>query len=52
MVMLVTLCFVVMVECRVNHGCCVQHRLEALHICVAFFVVLRQVWSELIDEHP
>jgi hypothetical protein len=35
-----TLCFVMTVECRVNHGCCVQHRLEALHVCINFFVVL------------
>jgi hypothetical protein len=39
-VMLVTPCFVVMVECRVNNGCCVQHHLEVLHVCVDFFIVL------------
>jgi hypothetical protein len=39
-VKLVTPCFVVTVECRVNHGCCVQHHLEALHMCINFFVVL------------
>jgi hypothetical protein len=33
-------CFVITVECRVNHGCYIQHRLEALHVCVNFFVVL------------
>jgi hypothetical protein len=51
-VKLMTQCFVVMVECRVNNGCCIQHRLEALHMCINFFVALRQVGIELIDEHP
>jgi hypothetical protein len=42
-VKLVTLCFVITVECRVNHGCCVQHHLEARHVCINFFIVLWQV---------
>jgi hypothetical protein len=51
-VMLVTSCFIIMVECWVNHGCCVQHHLEALYVCVDFFLVLWQVGGELIDKHP
>jgi hypothetical protein len=51
-VKLMTLCFVIMIECRVNHGFYVQHRLEALHMCINFFIVFWQVGSELIDEHP
>jgi hypothetical protein len=47
-----TPCFIIMVEYQVDHGCCAQHRLEALLVCINFFVVLRQVGSELIDEHP
>jgi hypothetical protein len=43
LVRLVTSCFIIMVKCWVNHGCCVQHRLEGLHMCVNFFVVLWQV---------
>jgi hypothetical protein len=39
-VRLVTLCFVITVECWVNHGCCVQHCLKALHVCINFFIVL------------
>jgi hypothetical protein len=50
-VKLMTPCFIITMECRVNHGCCIQHRLEALYMCINFFVVLRQVGSELIDEH-
>jgi hypothetical protein len=42
-VRLVTLCFIIMVMCRVNHGCYVQHRLEVLHVCINFFDVLWQV---------
>jgi hypothetical protein len=42
-VRLVTPCFVITVECRVHHGCCVQHRLEALHVRVEFFVIFWQV---------
>jgi hypothetical protein len=38
-VMLVTPCFILTVERRVNHGCCIQHRLEVLHICVNFFII-------------
>jgi hypothetical protein len=50
-VRLMTPCFVITVECRVNNGCCVQHRLEALHVCINFFVALQQVGSQLINEH-
>jgi hypothetical protein len=39
-VKLVTPCFIITVECWVNHGCCVLHRLEVLHMRVNFFVVL------------
>jgi hypothetical protein len=39
-VKLTTPCFVIMVDCRVNHGCCIQHRLESLHVCINFFIVL------------
>jgi hypothetical protein len=42
-VMLVTPCFILMVEHRVNHGCCIQHRLEALHVCVDFFIMFWKV---------
>jgi hypothetical protein len=28
-----------MAEDRVNHSCCIQHRLEALYMHVDFFVV-------------
>jgi hypothetical protein len=51
-VMLVTPCFILTVEHRVNHGCCVQHHLEALHMCVDFFVVFWKVGGELLNEHP
>jgi hypothetical protein len=51
-VRLVAPCFIIMDECRVNHGCCVQHRLEAFHVCINFFIVLWQVGCQLIDEHP
>jgi hypothetical protein len=43
--------FIITVKCWVQHGCCVQHRLEALHVCIDFFVVFGR-WGELIDEHP
>jgi hypothetical protein len=36
-------CFMITVECLVHHGCCVQHRLEALHVCVDFFIAFWQV---------
>jgi hypothetical protein len=39
-VKLVAPCFGITVEFRVNHGCCVQHRLEVLHVCINLFVVL------------
>jgi hypothetical protein len=38
-VKLMTPCFAVTVEGRVNHGCRVQHRLEALYVCIDFFIV-------------
>jgi hypothetical protein len=50
-VKILTLCFIVMVENWVNHGCCVQHRLEALYMRIGFFIVFRQVGSELVNEH-
>jgi hypothetical protein len=40
-VKLLTPCFIITVECQVNHGCCVQHHLEVLHMCINFFIVLR-----------
>jgi hypothetical protein len=51
-VRLVTPCFIITVKCQVNHGCYVQHRLEAPHICINFFIVLWQVGGHLIGEHP
>jgi hypothetical protein len=51
-VKLMTPCFIIMVECRVNHICCIQHHVESLHMCVNFSFVLWQVGSQLIDEHP
>jgi hypothetical protein len=51
-VTLMTSCFVITVESQVNHGCCIQHHLEVLHVCINFFVVLWQVGCQLIDEHP
>jgi hypothetical protein len=50
-VKLMTLYFAITVEDRVNHGCCVQHHLEALYMHIDFFIVFRQVGCELIDEH-
>jgi hypothetical protein len=38
-VMLMNLCFVVAVEGRVDNGCCVQNRVETLHVCIDFFIV-------------
>jgi hypothetical protein len=52
MVALVTPYFTVVVEDWVNHGCYVQHHLEALYMCIDFFIVFRQVGCELADEHP
>jgi hypothetical protein len=52
MVRLVTSCFVITVEHRVNHGCYIQHHLDVLYMCVNFFVILWHVGGELIDEHP
>jgi hypothetical protein len=40
-VLLMNPCFAITVECRVDFGCCVKHRLEVLHKCINFFVVLR-----------
>jgi hypothetical protein len=51
-VKLVTLYFTIIGEGRVNHGCCVQHRLEALYMCIDFFIIYRQVGCELVGEHP
>jgi hypothetical protein len=51
-VMIMTLCIVITVECRVHHGCCVQHRLESLHVSSNFWIVFWQVGVQLIDEHP
>jgi hypothetical protein len=51
-VKLMTPCFVITVKCWVNHGCYIQHLLEAPHVCINFFIILWQVGSELIDEHP
>jgi hypothetical protein len=42
-VKLVTTCFIITVECWVNHGCYIQHHFEVLHVCINFFVVLWQV---------
>jgi hypothetical protein len=39
-VKLMTPCFIIMVEYLVNYGFCVKHRLEALHVCIDFFIVL------------
>jgi hypothetical protein len=51
-VKLVTPYFAIMVEGPVNHGCYIQHRLEALYICIDFFIVIRQVGCQLVAEHP
>jgi hypothetical protein len=40
-VKLLTPCFIITVECQVNHGCCVQHHRQVLHMCINFFIVLR-----------
>jgi hypothetical protein len=48
----VTPYFTIMVEDRVNHGCCVQHHLNALYMRIDFFIVFRQMGCELVDEHP
>jgi hypothetical protein len=50
-VRLITLDSVVAVENQVHHGCCIQHRVEALYRRVDFFIVFRQVGCELVDEH-
>jgi hypothetical protein len=39
-VKLMTPCFIITVEGQINHDCCIQHRLEALHVCIKFFIVL------------
>jgi hypothetical protein len=51
-VKLMIMYFTVMVEDRVNHGCCVQHRLEVLYMHIDFSIVFSQVGCELVDEHP
>jgi hypothetical protein len=50
-VKLMTPCFIITVECHVNHGCCVQHHLVVLHVCINFFIVLWHVGSQLVYEH-
>jgi hypothetical protein len=50
-VKLMTSYFAITVEDQVNHGCCVQHRLEVLYMHIDFFIVFRQVGCELVDEH-
>jgi hypothetical protein len=44
--------FAITIEDWVNHGCCVDHRLEVLYMRIDFFIVFRQVRYELVDEHP
>jgi hypothetical protein len=44
-VMIMTLCLIIMVECRVHHGCCIQHRLVSLHMGSNFLIVFWQVGS-------
>jgi hypothetical protein len=51
-VMLMTPCFTITVEDRVDYNCCIQHRLEVPPMCINIFVVLWLVRSELVDEHP
>jgi hypothetical protein len=51
MVKLLAPYFTVTVENRVNHGCCVQHRLELLYMRIDFFIVFRKVGCELVNEH-
>jgi hypothetical protein len=50
-VKLMTPYLAVTVEDWVDHGCCIQHHLEVLYMCIDFFIVFRQVECELIDEH-
>jgi hypothetical protein len=50
-VKLMTPCFAVTVEGWVNHGYRIQHCLEALYVCINFFIVLWQLRSELVEEH-
>jgi hypothetical protein len=38
-----TPCFVVTVECHVNHSYYVQNRLKAFHMSVDFFIVFQLV---------
>jgi hypothetical protein len=51
MVKLVTLISIILVVNRVHHDCCVQHRLEVLYMHVDLFIILRQVGSELVNDH-
>jgi hypothetical protein len=51
-VKLLTSVSIVMVTNRFHHDCCIQHRLEVLYMCIDFFIVLRQVGCELVNEHP
>jgi hypothetical protein len=48
---LLTLVFIIAIVNRVHHDCCVQHHLEAFYVHVDFFIVLRQVRCELVNEH-
>jgi hypothetical protein len=50
-VKLMTPYLAITVEDWVNHGCYVQHHMEALYMRIDFFIVFRQVGFELIDEH-
>jgi hypothetical protein len=42
-VTIMTPCLIIMVKCRVHHGCHVQHHLESLHIGSNFLIVFWQV---------
>jgi hypothetical protein len=42
-VMIMTLCLIITVECRVHHDCCVQHHLDLLHVSSNFLIVFWQV---------
>jgi hypothetical protein len=42
-VMIMTPCLIIKVECRVHHSCCVQHCLESLHMSSNLLIVFWQV---------
>jgi hypothetical protein len=42
-VMIMTLCLIFTVECRVHHGCYIEHRLESLDVSSNLLIVLWQV---------